>query len=232
MITLYTFGSYFGLPDPSPFVMKAEVLLKMSGLPFQTDATTGFQNAPKGKLPAILDAGELLGDSTLIRWHLEKKYHIDFDPQLSNEQKAIAWAIEKLLEEHLNWAIVDCRWMDDANFEKGPALFFSKLPSSQQAQVKEQMRQKIKADLIAQGFGLLSHSELRAIVAKAIQSVAVILGDKPYLMGAEPCGADATCFAFLANALCPIFDTYIHAEIKQYSPLVDYVSRMNQRYYA
>jgi|GEM_PF-5415914 len=32
MITLYSFGPAFGLPDPSPFVMKAEVLLKMSGL--------------------------------------------------------------------------------------------------------------------------------------------------------------------------------------------------------
>jgi hypothetical protein len=35
MITLYTFGPYFGLPDPSPFVLKAEILLKMAelGLP-------------------------------------------------------------------------------------------------------------------------------------------------------------------------------------------------------
>jgi hypothetical protein len=28
MITLYAFGPAFGLPDPSPFVTKAEVLLK------------------------------------------------------------------------------------------------------------------------------------------------------------------------------------------------------------
>ena len=31
MITLYTFGPKFGLPDPSPFCMKALVLLKMAG---------------------------------------------------------------------------------------------------------------------------------------------------------------------------------------------------------
>jgi hypothetical protein len=41
MIILYTFGPYFGLPDPSPFVMKAEVLFKMANLPFETD-TGGF----------------------------------------------------------------------------------------------------------------------------------------------------------------------------------------------
>jgi len=33
MITLYTFGADFGLPDASPFVMKAELLLKMADLP-------------------------------------------------------------------------------------------------------------------------------------------------------------------------------------------------------
>ena len=46
MITLYTFGPAFGLPDPSPFVMKAEVLLKMADLPYRVD-TTGFRKAPK-----------------------------------------------------------------------------------------------------------------------------------------------------------------------------------------
>jgi hypothetical protein len=57
MITLYMFGPYFGLPDASPFVMKAEVLLKMAGLSYAID-TGGFNKAPKGKLPYIADDGE------------------------------------------------------------------------------------------------------------------------------------------------------------------------------
>ena len=55
MITLYTFGPAWGLPDPSPFVTKAIVLLKMSGLPFETD-TSGFRKAPRGKLPLSVTA--------------------------------------------------------------------------------------------------------------------------------------------------------------------------------
>jgi hypothetical protein len=39
MITLYNFGPAFGLPDPSPFVMKVETLLKMARLPYRTDST-------------------------------------------------------------------------------------------------------------------------------------------------------------------------------------------------
>ena len=58
MIILYTSGPYFGLPDPSPFVMKAEVLPKMADLPYEAD-TTGFNKAPKGKLPYINNDGEI-----------------------------------------------------------------------------------------------------------------------------------------------------------------------------
>jgi glutathione S-transferase len=101
MITLYTFGPAFGLPDPSPFVTKVEMLLKMTGLAYRTD-TTGFRQAPKGKLPYIDDDGEQVADSTFIRWHLENKYRIDFDKGLSADQRAVAWAFEKILTPSLS----------------------------------------------------------------------------------------------------------------------------------
>ena len=103
MITLYGSGPNFGLPDASPFVTKAETLLRMSKLPFEKSLMS-FSKAPKGKIPYIEDDGQLLGDSTLIRWHLEKKYGIDFDQGLSAEQLAIAWAFEKMAEDNLYWA--------------------------------------------------------------------------------------------------------------------------------
>jgi hypothetical protein len=46
MITLHSFGPGFGLPDPSPFCIKAEILLRMSGLPFQR-VTGNMRSAPK-----------------------------------------------------------------------------------------------------------------------------------------------------------------------------------------
>ena len=35
MLTFYGFGPAFCLPDPSPFVMKSEVQLKMAGVPYK-----------------------------------------------------------------------------------------------------------------------------------------------------------------------------------------------------
>jgi glutathione S-transferase len=109
MITLYTFGPYFGLPDPSPFVIKAMLLLKFAGLEYSEDRG-GFSKAPKGKLPYINDDGLIVPDSTFIRFHIEKKYGFDFDAGLTPEQRAVAWAAEKMCEEHLHWALVASRW--------------------------------------------------------------------------------------------------------------------------
>ena len=110
MITLYTFGPGFGLPDPSPFVMKGEMLLKLAKLPYQAN-TKGFRRAPKGKLPFIDDDGTIVADSTLIRMHLEQKYSIDFDRGLSTRDRGIAWAMEKMLEDHVYWVLVYWRWL-------------------------------------------------------------------------------------------------------------------------
>jgi len=89
MITLYAFGPMWGLPDPSPFVMKTGVQLKLAGLPFVTERG-GPATAPKGKLLFILDDGELVADSTFIRDHLERKYGLDLDADLTAVQRAQA----------------------------------------------------------------------------------------------------------------------------------------------
>jgi glutathione S-transferase len=100
MITLYTFGPYFGLPDGSPFVIKVMLLLKFAGLEHREDRG-GYGKAPKGKLPYINDDGLIVADSTFVRFHIEKKYGFDFDAGLAPEQRAVAWAAEKMCEEHL-----------------------------------------------------------------------------------------------------------------------------------
>ncbi len=230
MITLYTFGPAFGLPDPSPFVVKAEMLLKMAAVPYQTN-TRGFPRAPKGKLPYLHDDGALIPDSTFIRLHLEKKHQFDFDHGLSAEQRGIAWAVEKLLEDNLYWAVVDARWINDANFAKGPALFFQRIPWLIRCWLVPLIRRKVKRSLWGHGMGRHNRTEIELLAAKGIDAVAGVLGDKPYLVGDQPCGADATVFAFMQSGLCAHFDTPIRNAIERHANLVAYVERMKQRYY-
>ena len=230
MITLYTFGPAFGLPDPSPFVVKAELLLKMSGLPYCTD-THGFRRAPKGKLPYIDDAGVLVADSSLIRCYLEEQHAIDFDAGFSPAQRGCAWAVEKMLEDQLYWPIVAARWGDDANFARGPALFFRQIPWPLRPMVQSLIRRKIRMALWAQGMGRHSTAEQLTFACRAIDAVAQLMGAQPYLLGETPCGADAAVFAFLAGAQCPHFETPLRAAVATHPNLVAYIERMQQRYY-
>jgi glutathione S-transferase len=230
MITLYTFGPAFGLPDPSPFVMKAEVLLKMAGVPYRTD-TGGFRRAPKGKLPYIEDDGERVADSTFIRWHIEKKYGIDLDRDLKREERAIAWAFEKLAEDHLYWAIVEARWCNDDNFAKGPQIFFSKVPALLRPVIIAMVRRSLRKALHGHGMGRHSQAEIGALAARSIDAFADFLGAKPFFFGREPTGLDATAFAFIAGALCPTFNASVRTAAERHDNLRAYVGRMTARYY-
>jgi glutathione S-transferase len=230
MITLYTFGPAFGLPDPSPFVTKAEMLLKLAGLPYRTDQT-GFRKAPKGKLPYIQDDGAVVPDSTFIRWHIEKKYGFDFDRGLSPEQRGIAWAIEKLLEDNLYWAGAQWRWLDDINYTRGSAMFFRKIPWPLRPVIEAMVRRKVRQNLHAHGMGRHTVDEQLLIASKTFESLSAVLGDKPYLMGEKPCGSDAAFFSFMASVLCTHFETPLRAAAEKYPNLVQYVGRMRACYF-
>jgi glutathione S-transferase len=230
MITLYTFGPAFGLPDPSPFVTKVEVLLKMAGLAYRVD-TSGFRKAPKGKLPYIDDDGERVADSTFIRWYLETRYQIDFDKGLSPGQRAIGWAFEKMAEDNLYWALVDARWFDERNFAKGPIRFFQKIPAPMRPLIVAVIRRQLRRTLHGQGMGRHTRADIIRLGTRSITAIAEFLGSKPFFMGSEPTGVDATIFAFAAGMLCPLFDTPIRTAAESHTNLRGYVGRMAARYY-
>ena len=230
MITLYTFGPRFGLPDPSPFVTKAEVLLKMAGLDYRTD-TTGFRKAPKGKLPYIDDAGTIVADSTFIRRHLETAHGIDFDRGLTPADKAVGWAVERMCEEHLYWAIMDSRWLVDENWVKGPRLFFDFVPAPLRPLVAFIVRRQIRSALRAQGLGRHARSDIEALAIRDLDSISILLGDKPWLLGAEPSGFDASVWAFVAGSLCPHFTSPIGEHGRSLPNLVAYRDRGMKRWF-
>ncbi len=224
MITLYTFGPNFGLPDASPFVCKAIVLLEMSGLAYRTDRG-GFSQAPRGKLPFVEDDGVIVTDSTMIRRHLEEKHGIDFDKGLSAADKAVAWAMEKLCEDHLYWILMRERWLDDANFDKGPRNFFNVLPALIRPIAAAKVRREMRRSLHGQGIGRMSSEEVRILAERAAATLSVQLGDKPWMMGAEPTALDAAAWSFVAASLCREFECDSRKAMEARANLVAYRDR-------
>jgi len=230
MITLYSFGPYFGLPEPSPFTMKTQVQLKMAGLAFASEHG-GLELAPKHKLPFIDDDGTVVADSTFIRAYVEKTYAVDLDRHLDAAQRAQAWAIERMLEDHLYWAVAHARWSDDENFAKGPAQFFDSAPETMREAIRQQGRQNVIATLQGQGFGRHSCGEVAALARRSFDALAAILDERRYLFGDKPSGVDATAFGLVTSALCPHFQSKVREAAEANRNLVEYRDRMMRLYY-
>lgn len=229
-IILYGFSARFGAPSSSPFDIKTEVQLKMMGLAYEK-AIGNYNDAPKGKLPFISDQGTIVADSTLIRFHLEQKYGVDLDARLSDEQRARAWATERLVEDNLYWAMVWSRWALEENFEKGPARIFDQMPAEIQDAARQKQRAAVLGYLHGQGLGRHTAGEIAAITKRGYWALSTLLGDKLYMMGDHPCGLDASVFGQLASALTDFFDSPVREAVVAFPNLIEYNRRMMARFF-
>jgi hypothetical protein len=93
MIILHGFGAGVGLPEISPLVTRTRIRPKMAHRKQQANRPT----SPKGQLPY-------------------------FDDGLGALQRALAWALERMIEHHVYWALAGARWVNPENFAKGSSL--------------------------------------------------------------------------------------------------------------
>ena len=230
MITLYGICPGFGLPEISPYVTKTEVQLKMAGLKYVKQQVMP-DTSPKGQLPYIADGDERVADSNFIRQHLERKHGLDLDAALDERQRAEAWAIERMIENHFTWAVTYTRWMMPENFAKGPAHFFDGAPESIRDALREDVRGRVAENMRIAGLARHTPEEITELGARSLSALSMLLGWKPYLMGDRPCGTDAMAFSSLAGLMAPFFDSPLRQHALEFSNLVAYVDRMMARYY-
>jgi glutathione S-transferase len=230
LITLYGFGPGFGLPEISPFVTKTEVQLRMAGLAYRKERAMP-PASPKGQLPFIDDAGEVVADSTFIRAHIERKYGFDFDAGLDQRSRAQAWAFERMIEHHVYWALVGARWVEPENFAKGPSHFFDGAPEDRREKLREDAQFRVAENYLLSGLGRHAPDDDVELALRSIFALSVQLGDKPYLMGDKPCGVDATTFGALGGILTPFFASKLRSEVETFGNLTAYVDRMMRQYY-
>jgi len=232
MITLAAFGPAFGLPDPSPFVMKVEILLKTAGRLYHKDTSMGaFRRAPKGKLPYIVDDGVTVADSTFIRFHLERKYGVDFDEGLTAQQRATGWSFEKLAEDHLSWAMVYSRWIDDANFPVIKAQLLSMMPPVIGPVLLAKARRDVRSHLHGHGFGRHSANEIYDLGRRDLFAISDALADKPFFFGPETKAVDAALGGVVTGIMCEAFSSPLRQAAEARDNLVAYRERIIERFF-
>lgn len=223
-------GPGFGLPEISPFVTKTEVQLIMACLPYEKRLGMP-DSSPKGQLPWIEDCGMRIADSTFIRLHMERAYGVDLDAGLDQEQRAQAWAVERMLENHLGPVGTYYRFLVPENFERGPAHWFDGAPDAVRDGLRAQLLATVRQNLMGQGVLRHSPEEILWLGERSLTALAVMLDERPFLFGNRPTGTDAVAFAMLAQILTPFFESPLRDAADARPALVTYIGRMMSRFY-
>ncbi|MFK7888103.1 MAG: glutathione S-transferase family protein [Gammaproteobacteria bacterium] len=227
MLTAYVFGPQWDLLDPSPFCMKLLTAMQLAGL--EHEVKTGMQHirkAPKGKMPFIRDGDTVLGDSNLIMAYLKAHYDVDLDRTLRADQRPVAHAMGRMLDENTYWVLLYFRWLDDANWEQHtrPA-FFDALPFLQRKLLPGFLRKQLFKSARGHGMGRHSAEEIARIGIADFQCLVDLLGDQPFMFGDTPTALDANAYAYCAG-LIKVPQQSAVRDFVQTTPLVDYVERM------
>ncbi len=225
MIELYQFGSGWGI-NPSPFCLKTETYLKLAGLPYQVHRTMS-NKAPRGKLPYIIDQGQVIPDSGEIVAYLEAAYGNRLDGGLSDQDKALAHLIRRTIEESLFFVMVYSRWVDPIGLEALRQAFFARLPLPIRLIVPPLMLRRIRRMLHGQGYGRLPPDKIYAQGAADLQTLLTILGDKPFLLGDRPTSVDASLYGFLVNILRVPMETGLKQAAQALPGLTAYIERVD-----
>lgn len=229
-LKLYQFEPCWGIPNASPFCMKLETYLRITGRDFENCTGNQYlQKAPKDKLPFIEDQGKTIADSSLIIEYLKTTYNDPLDQHLSAYDRGAAKGMQRLFEDHLYWVVLYIRWVE--YWPQIKNLYFNDLPPVLRNVIATVARRRTLANLNGQGIGRHSRDEIYDMGKRDVEAIAHFLSAKPYALGDQPTTLDATAYPFLVN----ILDVPIESDLKAYAQgfenLRAYCNRMKSQFY-
>ncbi len=229
MIELYKFVPQFGLRDASPFALKLETYLRLAGLEYTTNEIMDPTQAPKAKIPYIIDGGQTIADSSLCIAYLKDKYGDPLGKNLSPEQHALGHALKTILEERTYWVIVNTRWMDAVYQKITLKAWFGMIPEPAFSEVTTGVIEEMKKTLYGHGIGRHKPEEIMGFGLADLAAFENVLGNKPYLLGENPSEYDAAGYGFLANIMAKPFPTPMSSYISKSKTLSGYIKRVEAK---
>ena len=225
------FEGAWGLPSSSPFCIKLDAWLRLAGLEYEPVYVNTPSGGPKKKAPWIEDGSVTLGDSTLVIEHLSETYDVDLDAGLSEQQKATAWALQTMLEDHYYQVLMYTHFVTDRGWE-GQRESLDGAPALLRPIIGAILRRDVRKHLWVSGIGRHEHDEIIEFGKRDMRALATHLGDQKYFFGGEPTSFDACAFGFLSLTLLSTVESDLRTWIERELPqLVEYSQRFHNRFY-
>ena len=154
------------------------------------------------------------------------------DANLSESEKndIVAWS--SLVQHRLANAQIYNWWAESTNYDEVTSLVYSRVLSFPlNFFLPGRYKKSALAQLAATGFAdeRVAYEE----AARCYKALSIKLGDKQYMLGANPTSLDAVVFGFLATQFLPnLPQRKLHYLISQHSNLVDYINRILSTYFS
>lgn len=230
-VEVFTFGPAWGMPLPSasPFGIKLITWLRVHEVPHTIRVENDPRKGPKGKSPWARVGRELIGDSELVIEAVRSAYGIPNDPSTPAEA-ALSMAVRRMLEEHYHQVWEHQLFVHEGGWARGRE-FFDSFPIPARYVVSHLMRSSLRKQLVARGLGRHSQSEIAKQGIADLDAIEGLLGDAPFMHGAEPRDIDATVFAFLGATYWTPAESPVWRHLRARPRLTAYCERMLARFY-
>lgn len=231
-IRLFVFGSGWGVPLPTsgPFPLKLATWMRMAKIDHELVVENDPRKGPKGKSPWIEYDDVRMGDSSIIIEHLTERFGVDLDGHLTDDEKARALAVQRMLEEHYHQAFEHQLFLGRGGDER-IAEFASTLPPVLRWIVPKVMLRQLRAQLHARGLGRHDEAEIIAQGKADLLALSRLLGDRSFFCGDRPSSIDACVFGFLGVSVYVQGDNPLYAYAASLPNLMRYCDRMRAAYF-
>ncbi|XP_076468610.1 failed axon connections homolog [Babylonia areolata] len=213
-------------PSLVPFAVKLETYLRMANIPYKCEH--GYEKSSKHKYPWITYNGEDLADSSFIIHFLNQHLKVNLNSWMTDEQRAVATAFQRLVEDDLYWILVVTRWVNELNADFirlvmgfPLAMFF----------VRTFMTRHVRTMCWAQGMGRHSQQDVQQIARKDLTALSNYLGKKKFLMGDKACEEDCAVFGQLSQIYWQMPSSINTIFKDEFPQLVAYCERMKDTYW-
>ena len=228
MIKLHQFRPFWGMPNASPFCLKAETYLRYKGINFEAVASDP-RKSPTKQIPFIVtESGETITDSEKIIEYFEVQSDDKMNAGMTDGELAQAWLIRTRIEEELYWQITYMRWGDPKGWEVFLPDLKPSLPGKKKYFLPYMVRFILLRQMKKRGMTPQDMAKSYASGIALLDKLSDVLGDKPFFFGDKVRTVDMSLYGFIANILDQPHSNLLHDHGKSLKNLVDYCARIKE----
>eukprot|EP01119_Soliformovum_irregulare_P020973 TRINITY_DN6868_c0_g1_i3.p1 TRINITY_DN6868_c0_g1~~TRINITY_DN6868_c0_g1_i3.p1 ORF type:complete len:219 (-),score=36.32 TRINITY_DN6868_c0_g1_i3:59-715(-) len=181
--------------------------------------------SPRSKVPFIELNGKMYTDSGLIIERLNEAYYCQVDSGLSDQEKLIAHAFIRMIEEHLQWGFVYGRFGHDRGFQSFSSACF---PQPLRTIVSLVVRTATRKALWGQGTSRYHINDLLHKFRADLRTIDQFLGEGPFFFGKKsPHLVDMSLFGVMSMVMDVSHFNIVGQELHQFKHLLAFKERMD-----